>query len=944
MTTKDTTGELFTPAQPDLLDASYEEQLAKRRAQPVECLGQTFPSDQDRREHFLGLLQEKLKDPEFRKQPGFPVARDEDILRLSDPPYYTACPNPFLADFVRYYGTPYDPNAHDYKSEPFAADVSEGRAEAIYTAHSYHTKVPPKAIARYILHYTKPGDVVLDAFSGSGMTGVAAAMCSDKKVAQEFGGMAGARRAILCDLSPVATFIASNYLNPPNADAFAKAADSLLAKVEAELGDLWQVEDEDGEVCTVEYQTWAEVMTCPHCQESVSTVEFIGTTDEIGTAQEFPCPHCQGKVSKAPSKNSEASRLERRLRSRMDAALGRVAEVLPRKPLVAQVLKKGTRCQIAIADEDRQTLAAMEPTSSHWFPTDPLINGERFKLKDCCGAYGITHIHHFYLPRQLRTYAALWNAATQTADPTLRKALMFFVETNSLGMTVMNRYQPVQFGRMGGSQVNRIFSGTLYIPSMVSECAPRYVYGNKKKKLTKVFGLLRAFSVREHAVTTQSSTNLGGIPGNSVDYIFVDPPFGRNLQYSELNQIWEAWLKVKTERAPEAIMDATRRREAPEYTNLMREAFQELFRVLKPERWMTVEFHNSSNVVWLAIQEAILSVGFVIADVRTLDKGGDTYKQSRQGLVKQDLVISAYKPSETLERSFEIVAGSASGVWTFIDEHLGQLPIAVSSPDGAIDVLAERQDYMLYDRMVAFHLQRNVSVPLSAAEFYAGLDSRYRKHDDMYFLADQEDSYQHKREKAGRVNQFELMPLDESSTIQWLRQRLDKRPSTYQDLHPDFTRLSAGWARHEKPVELSDVLEQNFLRYDGNGDVPSQIHAYLSSNYKDFRNKPKDDEELRHKAKDRWFVPDPNKLQDLEAKREKQLLVEFDELLASKDKHFKQPRHEVIRAGFKRAWGQKDYATIKAMAAKIPDEVIQEDQQLLMWYDMAMTRLGGDEF
>ncbi len=939
MTTKTTTGQLFTPEQPDLLDASYEEQVTRKKAQPVECLGRTFPSDQARREHFLGLLREKLKDPEFRKQPGFPVGSDEDILRLSDPPYYTACPNPFLSEFVRVHGTAHDPDTHDYKREPFAADVSEGRAEAIYTAHSYHTKVPPKAIARYILHYTKPGDLVLDAFSGSGMTGVAAAMCGDWNVAREFGGEAGARRAILCDLSPVATFIASNYLNPPDANAFAKAADNLLDKVEKELGSLWHAKDENDELCAIEYQTWAEVMTCPHCQQSVSTVNFIGTTDEVGTAQEFPCPHCQGLVSKAPSKASKASKLERRLRARMDAALGEVINVLPRKPLVAQAVKKGTRCSLMLDEADQQALMALEPTSPHWFPTDRLIDGEQFRVKDCCGNKGVTYIHHFYLPRQLKTYAALWNAATETADPIMRRALMFFVETNGLGMTVLNRYSPNHF-----SQVNRTLSGTLYIPSMLSECSPRYIYGNKKKKLTKVFGLLRRLVTKEYAVTTQSSTNLSGIPSNSIDYVFVDPPFGRNLQYSELNQIWEAWHRIKTDRAPEAVMDVARKREAPEYTNIMREVFQELFRVLKPERWMTVEFHNSSNVVWLAIQEAILSVGFVIADVRTLDKGGDTYMQTRLGAVKQDLVISAYKPSVALERSFQIAAGTASGVWCFIDEHLAQLPVSVSSEEGVIDVLAERQDYMLFDRMVAFHLQRNASVPLSASEFFAGLEARYRKHDNMYFLTGQEDSYLVKREKAGQVRQFELLPLDESSTIQWLRQRLDKRPSTYPDLHPDFMRLSAGWARHEKPVELIHVLEENFLHYDGTGDVPSQIHAYLSSNYKDYRNKDKGDAELRAKAKDRWYVPDPNKLQDLEAKREKQLLREFDDLIASKEKRIKQPRHEVIRAGFKRAWGLKDYATIKAVAAKVPEEVIQEDQQLLMWYDMAMTRLGDDAF
>jgi hypothetical protein len=40
---------------------------------PVECLGQTFPSDEARREHYLAILREKLKDPTFRKIEGFPI-------------------------------------------------------------------------------------------------------------------------------------------------------------------------------------------------------------------------------------------------------------------------------------------------------------------------------------------------------------------------------------------------------------------------------------------------------------------------------------------------------------------------------------------------------------------------------------------------------------------------------------------------------------------------------------------------------------------------------------------------------------------------------------------------------------------------------------------------------------------------------------------------------
>jgi len=159
------------PDQQDLWDVP-----PKAKTGTVECLGMMFPDHNACRDYFLSILRAKLKDPEFRKIEGFPIGADEDILALSDPPYYTACPNPFIADFIRHYGKPYDPS-QPYNREPFAADVSEGKTDPIYKAHSYHTKVPHLAIAPSILHYTEPGDVVLDGFCGSGMTGVAAQWC-----------------------------------------------------------------------------------------------------------------------------------------------------------------------------------------------------------------------------------------------------------------------------------------------------------------------------------------------------------------------------------------------------------------------------------------------------------------------------------------------------------------------------------------------------------------------------------------------------------------------------------------------------------------------------------------------------------------------------------------------------------------------------------------------
>lgn len=235
---------------------------------PVTCLGITFPDENARREHFLGILREKLKDPEFRKIEGFPIGTDEDILAMSDPPYYTACPNPFVRDFIAHWsaekrGLRTEQETSDtqssalspqsYHREPFAVDVSEGKTDPIYKAHSYHTKVPHKAIVRAIVHYTNPGDIVLDGFCGSGMTGVAAQVCANpdpelKQAVEQARANAGLpapvwgpRHAVLNDLSPAATFIAANYCLPFDVEKFAKAGRRILDEVEKEIGWMYEL-------------------------------------------------------------------------------------------------------------------------------------------------------------------------------------------------------------------------------------------------------------------------------------------------------------------------------------------------------------------------------------------------------------------------------------------------------------------------------------------------------------------------------------------------------------------------------------------------------------------------------------------------------------------------------------------------------------------------------
>jgi hypothetical protein len=397
----------------------------------------------------------------------------------------------------------------------------------------------------------------------------------------------------------------------------------------------------------------------------------------------------------------------------------------------------------------------------------------------------------------------------------------------------------------------------------------------------------------------------------------------------------------------------------------MQSCFEKYYSALKPGRWITVEFHNSRNTIWNAIQEALGNAGFVVADVRTLDKKKGTTKQLAyvSGAVRQDLVISAYRPNGGLEDRFKLEAETSNGVWSFVHSHLSQLPVYVVT-DGKLESLAERMAYLLYDRMVAFHVQRGVTVPLSAAEFYAGLEQRFAKRQDaagnvMYFLPEQVAEYDKKRMTAKEVLQLELIITGEKSAIEWLRQQLTRKPQTFQDLHPQFMREISGWQKFEQSLELADLLRQNFLTFDPARSVPPQIVAWMRQSA-DLRQIINDEvtagtavedengltsqhPRLLAAAKDRWYVPDPNRAQDLEKLRERALLDEFAEYVSFKGRKLKVFRLEAVRAGFRKAWQSRSdegYQTIVAVSEKIPENVLYEDQTLLTFYDNARTRLG----
>ena len=919
---------------------------------PVKCLGLEFENDDARRAHFTEELRKKLQDPEFRKIEGFPIGEDEDILKLSDPPYYTACPNPWIADFIEEWKNqkPEKPADYHYHREPFAADVSEGRSGLFYDAHSYHTKVPHKAIMRYILHYTEPGDIVFDGFCGTGMTGVAAQMCGDREAVKSLGyqvksdgtilreetneegkkewqpfSKVGERRAILNDLSPAATFIAYNYNTPIDIVVFEREARRILDEVQNECGWMYETLHTNGKTKgKINYIIWSDVFICPECAGNVVFWEAAFDKKHNSIKEVFPCPHCHAELTKRMA--------ERAWTNKYDHATGKTVKQAKQIPVLINYTVSGKRLE---KEPDAHDISVFDKILSEnintWYPKDPLPNGDKtgepIRL-------GITNVHHFYRARSLKILSTLRDKAKRSQ---FSRNINFLI--NSYDLTHSTLMTRIIF-KSGGKKpiLTGYQSGTLYIPSLPVE--KNIIEGIQKQKLGIIANSFA--KIRLNQVTSTNSTTENLINEKQVDYLFIDPPFGSNIMYSELNYLSESWQKVKTNIKKEAIENRSQSKSLDDYRHLMNECFREAYRILKPGRWMTVEFSNTKASVWNGIQTALTDVGFIVANVSALDKKQGSFNAvTNTTSVKQDLVISAYKPNGGFENRFDQEAQTEEGVWDFIRTHLRYLPI-IKKQGYDLVAIPERDPRILYDQVIAYYVRKGYNVPIDSQDFQLGLSQRFSERDGMYFLPEQVAEYDRKKMiGGGRPLQQSLFVSDEASAIEWLRSLLRDKPQSFQDINPLFMKEIGGWSKNEVGLELSTLLEQNFLPYDGKGPVPDQIHSYLSTNWKDMRNLTKNDPALVAKAKGRWYVTDPNKAGDLEKLREKALLKEFEEYKQAKKK-LKIFRLEAVRAGFKKAWQERDYKVIITVAEKIPNNVLEEDPKLLMWYDQAVTRAGDE--
>ena len=489
--------------------------------------------------------------------------------------------------------------------EPDRSEIRGRKGSIYYRAHSYHTKVPPEGIVGAIEHFTSPGSVVVDPFCGSGMTGIACLLSG--------------RRGIISDLSPSAVHIARNYTAPADPEGVRAAGERILRSLSGTEAYLQSAPCRSCRAeARTEYAVWSDVFACPRCDSEIVFWEAGLTEDRQAIRTSVPCASCNGAWRK----------VELRWLRSIPVAISVACQGCGRR--THDPLSKAEQAQLVALD--RRAIP-------EWYPT-VAFEDTREMWRGQHRDQAISTSADFFTTRNLWALSCLWKRIGEIADGRTRDALRFVF--TAIVNRASRRYQ------WHPKRPTNVLSSTLYIASLSYEFNVFSLFRRKLRAATALFESTAELQGRVD-VHRGPAQDLSRIPDGSVDYIFTDPPFGSNIFYSDASFLWEAWLGEATETALETVVHRSMRREngaktLRDYEHLMARAFDEMGRILRPNAWASVMFHNSNDEVWSALQRSIDTSGFEVGAAVAFDKGQPSFKAVKGALAGErvpsfDLVL-----------------------------------------------------------------------------------------------------------------------------------------------------------------------------------------------------------------------------------------------------------------------------------------------------------------
>lgn len=529
---------------------------------------------------------------------------------------YSSSPNSELHQFVEAHATPYDPNDDFYDISDFSSELKGNRHSAAYNFLSYSSKKPYEPIEKYLKHFTQSGDLILDTFCGSGGVGFVASKIN--------------RKAILIDLSPLATMISAAYSMPVDVSLVEKAFKQIKARSAANREKLYGTRCHlcDGKA-EIEFLVHSQTYRCTKC----FTVVPLASCNKEGKKK--LCPHCGEPISTR----------QERLGVITWASQVKCLEGCREVPLryhddVSERAREYFKQDISNALQGTGDYEVLQEKSM----LDYQGTERRWGLLWRPYHEDIQTVADFFTKRNLQALLDI-RAIIQDLDvpETVKMILMVSLASIVPSASRQQRYYP------GSTFPNMVMPGVLYIPPVNEEIN---VY---KRFLSKRRSAIRgAESIRENiqknivCISTQSATNISEIPDNSIDYVFTDPPYSGRIQYGELNFLSEAILELDTSWLnAEIIENEFRGWDLQTWASRLEAAMKELYRVLKPGRWISVCYHDSDPASWTKLQDMMLAAGFIPggAALSSMETGWQSLKMhTSTNITKRDLVINFRKP------------------------------------------------------------------------------------------------------------------------------------------------------------------------------------------------------------------------------------------------------------------------------------------------------------
>lgn len=575
----------------------------------------------------------------------------------------------------------------------FERPLSSARSGAFFNTFSYPTKISPESIAVYIAATTKPGEIVLDTFGGSGSTGIAALLCEHptdrmKAMASELGiePVWGPRNAIGYEIGTYGSFAAKTISSRLKADEFKKAVTDFVGKGKEDLMRYYSAVDPDGETGTIRYIIWSEILLCPQCGGEISFFESGTKRNPVIFKKDIICPYCKRKTS--------VDEMKFQTEEYIDGLTGKPAMRKKRLPAWVYGTTNGKNWDRPATVEDLEKAAAIEremqelddvPKEIQWGELHR--NGYHF---------GITYLHQFYTPRNYLVMHKLWEAAGGYS-PEVKDALrLLLLSYNASHCTLMTRVVAKKNARdfvLTGAQ-----SGVLYISKLPVEKNIIFGLERKAKPFYEAYKMLEnctgAFIVRN-----KSSEQLDE-KDNTIDFVFTDPPFGDFIPYAEVNQINELWLEKATDRKKEIIISASQNKGISDYQVMLSNVFSEIKRVLKDSAYAAVVFHAAKAQVWTAFEDSVFNAGLNIELTNILDKKQASFKQVvSEASVQGDPLLLLSK-------------GAQKGCMFKNEEDIMEKIILLMEDGNGFD---ERRAYSLY---VSECLRNNIHVAYDAKDAY----------------------------------------------------------------------------------------------------------------------------------------------------------------------------------------------------------------------------------